>query len=480
MAAKLVGSMYLAAQFKASKTMTNTMPLIEHGAGALALTVILCFTIAQAIFSTPASAGNPLLPGQGVCDPQVRVFNGQVYLYATHDYSPQNKGFRMDDWWLWSTTDFLHWKHETTLQPEQTYLGKPFMDCWATDAATRNGKYYWYFSAGRDDIGVVVSDTPVGPWHDPLGKPLVPRGLTPVAERDPGILMDTDGTDYLVFGTWDFYLVRLGRDMVSLAEAPRLLVLDHKAGPYGEGKTDDKPFLHQRNGKYYLSWGCYYAMADNPYGPYTYKGSIIIPETTDPQFRTSALTHDRHGSFFEYHGQWYFICNDFSQPGTTPHFRNSILSYLHYRDNGEIAPVRIDAEGVGEYDAARGPVEAEDYFALSGGQVRECPAGGFEVQGLANGSVLAYPHVRNVPTHGSLVLHLSNGGTGAGHVEVREGDAKGPLLGQSAIPATGGWDHYADVDVKLNNAASTLNLAFVFHGAKGELARLDNWRFVAK
>lgn len=346
----------------------------------------LCLALLCSMLPPPVTADNPILPGLGVTDPYACAYRGRVYLYNTHDYSAKNTGFRMEDWLEWSSADLIHWRPESTLLPEQTFIGKPFQDCWATAAATKGGRYYWYFSAGTDQIGVVVGATPSGPWHDPLRKALIPKGLTPVSERDPGILMDTDGSDYINFGTWGYYIARLNEDMISLAEAPRKIQIDFEAGPYGEGKTDDKSCLSKHAGHYYLSWGCYYAMATSPYGPYRYKGSIIVPQNTDPKFRTNDLTSDRHGNFFQYHDQTYFTCNDHSQPGRSGVFRDSIISYVHYRDNGEIEPVSITSVGVGRYDAARGPVEAEDYFSLEGGDTRECPAGGFEVRGLVNGS----------------------------------------------------------------------------------------------
>jgi hypothetical protein len=264
--------------------------------------------------------------------------------------------------------------------------------------------------------------------------------------------------------------------MISLAETPRLLVLDRKTGPYGEGKTDDKPFLHKRAGIYYLSWGCFYAVAESPYGPYSYKGSIITPEMTAPEFRTSNLLLDRHGSFFELNRQWYFACNDCSQKGSSPYFRNSILSYIHYRENGEIAPVRIDSIGVGRYNVAHGHIEAEDYFRLTGGSVHERQTGGFEVRGLTNESVLAYPNVENVPIQAKLILRLSNAGNNKGRVEIRENGLDGGLSGHAAIPSTGGWDNYLDLKVPIASTQQTVNLAFVFRGEGGELARLDSWR----
>ena len=388
--------------------------------------------------SAHCRADNPVFPNIGVCDPQVRIFNGRVYLYASHDTSVENKKFVMENWWAWSSDDLVNWELGSTLRPEDTYLKRPFASCWAGDTAFKDGKYYWYFSGGPLNIGVVEGATPLGPWKDPLGKPLIAKGLTPTAQRDPGILMDDDGANYMVYGTFDFFLVRLGDDMISLAEPPRLLELDRKNGPIAEGKTDDKPFLHKRNGKYYLSWGCYYAMADNPYGPYVYKDTIIKPETTDEAFQITGLTRDRHGSFFEFKGQDYFMCNDFSQPGTTNRFRNSILSYVHYRANGEMAPIHISALGVGQY-VATDKVEAENFFQISGGAKAETPNGGFEVRGLSNQSALIYSNVRGLGERGNLTVRLANGGAQSGKIEVRRDGATGRLLGSARIPATGAW-----------------------------------------
>lgn len=426
------------------------------------------------------AGGNPILPGRGVCDPQIRVFNGRVYLYATHDASPKNATYRMNDWWVWSSEDLVHWEQVSVLRPEQTFLRRAFSDCWATDAAKRNGHYYFYFSAGPKQIGVVTAESPSGPWRDPLGKPLIAEGLTRTEARDPGILMDEDGAAYIIFGTWDYYIARLNEDMISLAEAPRLVTIEHKAGPYGEGKTDDKPFLHKRDGRYYLSWGCFYAIAANPYGPYVYKGSVITEEDTAQEFRSGHLLMDRHGSFFEFNNQWYFACNDYSQPGRSAYFRDAILSYVHYRENGEIAPVRIDRVGVGQYDVSAGPIQAEDYFKLKGGEVRERAGGGFQVRGLVHRTVLSFPNTANIPARAKLIARVANGGTRAGRLEIRAGDDRGAMLGSAGIPPTGSWDRYADIEVPLNVHRSKLDLSFVFRGGSGEVARFDSWKIVGR
>ncbi len=294
------------------------------------------------------TSGNPIVPGIGLCDPHVRVYGDRAYLYATHDRGPDSETFAMDDWWIWSTTDLITWQHECTIRPEQTYHGKPDSSCWAVDEMERNGRHYFYFSRGPENVGVMEADSPVGPWRDPLGKPLLAKGLVPTEIRDPGLFKDDDGTCYIVFGTFQFYLARLNDDMISLAEPPRLVTIESPQGPYGHGKTDDKPYLHKRGDVYYLSWGCYYAMSDSVYGPYDCRGSIIDPDRIAPslQYRGKhSADYDRHGSFFEWHGAWYFICNEM---GVTQNglFRDSSISYVTYRPNGEIEPIFITDEGV--------------------------------------------------------------------------------------------------------------------------------------
>ncbi len=197
-----------------------------------------------------AYAANPIVPNRGLNDPHIHIFGDRAYVFASHDRSATNQTFVMDDWWVWSSPDLVHWTNECVIKPEQTFIGKAFTGCWAVDAAERNGKYYFYFSQKNDQTGVIVGDSPAGPWRDPLGKPLLPAGIVPTHAYDNCVFQDDDAKPYIIFGVWDYYIARLNNDMISLAEKPRLLELDRKFGPYGEGKTDDKPNLHKANGHY--------------------------------------------------------------------------------------------------------------------------------------------------------------------------------------------------------------------------------------
>ena len=432
-----------------------------------------------------AGAANPVVIGKGMCDPSVRIYGDTVYAYCTHDVSPKNKNFTMTNWWVWSSTNLIDWQLTGTIQPEDTYYKHSSTACWATDGISRDGHYFFYFTLALkngNEVGVMSSSSPAGPWRDPRGTALIPAGKlrAPSQARDPVIFQDQDGTGYIISGRWDYYIAKLNRDMISLAEKPRLILLDKKDGPYGPGKTDDKPFLHEYAGNYYLSWGCFYAMSTNLYGPYIYKGCFIVTNQTDPKFLSpswSYFVNDRHGCFFEFHYQWYFMCNDKTYPGTQPYFRDSIISYVHYRANGEIAPIYINEDGVGQYDADK-QIESENYFAATNVTQHENATGGFEVRGIQDGSSLVYPNVGNLKAHSVLEFDAACGNPHGVIVEVHGKTATNDLLlAKCSIPTTGGWTNYRSVNCRLNNPAGKMDIYFIFHGDSGELLRLDWFKF---
>lgn len=434
----------------------------------------------------PEIAGNPIVTGVGLCDPHVRVYDKHVYLYATHDASPRSTDFVMRDWWIWHTEDLVHWEQVGTLAPEQTYWRKPSTQCWATDAMRRDGMYYLYFSRGPQEIGVVQSHAPSGPWYDPLGKPLIEQGSTPTIARDPGIFQEEDGTSYIVFGVWDYYIARLAEDMISLAETPRKIVLDRKMGPYGPGKTDDKPYLHKRHGLYYLSWGCYYAMSNSIYGPYIYKDSIIKPDHTVPVFRDrltrekrpyDTLTIDRHASFFELEGQSYFVCNDQAWPGTQMFFRDSLISYVHYRDNGEIETVDLTRGGVGQYDSRAPLLAAANYFAMENTITAQCPEGGYEVRNISSTSSLFYPNVRNLPRDVTISLRIACGSPRGCAVNVYADRFSSNLLGTIHIVPTDGNVAYRTVSGRLRQVPEDTGIYLRFDIDKTQSLRIQWLKF---
>lgn len=426
------------------------------------------------LLSTPVFAENPIVPAVGLNDPHVRIFNDKAYLYATHDKSIENESFIMEDWWIWSSDDLVTWKLESVLDPADTYLGAGFQSAWATDAAYRDGKYYWYFSEANEQTGVVVADSPVGPWSDPLGKPFLTKDLTPTHEYDISILEDK-GHHFAIFGVWDFYIARMGDDMISLAESPKKIIIKDPVGPYGEGSTDDKPFVHKRNGIYYLSWGAFYATSENLYGPFEYKGVILNEDSFAPGYVEPTWPHGfqqgRHGSFFQWHNQWYFAYCDISQTGNR-YFRDTFISYVHYKDNGDIAPIRVDGIGVGEYDANLGKIEVENYFTAENVRKQESSDGGFVVSVGSEANYIGFHNVRSLKNKESITIRAFATSPSNGGIEIRKGSSAGLVIATLVI-RTDIPNAFAEYTAALPQLEDSEDLYFIVSPSDGQVINLD-------
>lgn len=432
------------------------------------------------LITTMICAQNPIVPNKGLNDPHIHIFNDTAYVYASHDTSIENKKFVMEDWWIWSSPDLVSWKKESVLKPEDTYIGKPFTSCWATDVAHRNGKYYWYFSEGNQQTGVVVSDSPTGPWKDVLGKPLLTSGLTPTDEYDMAILED-NGEHYIIFGVWDYYIAKLNENMISLAEKPKKIEIKNPRGPYNlDGKntekpTDDKPFMHKLNGKYYLSWGVFYGISDNPYGPFDFKSSILNKESFaegyDKPTWPTGFQQGRHGSFFEWHNQTYFAYCDMSQTGNR-YFRDTFISYVHYKENGEMAKIRVDGIGVGNYDANQGKIEAEDYFKAEGISKKETINGVFVLNNISKNDFLVYPNIKGLSNKNKISFTVNV--YKKTKVEIRENSPKGKLLQKICLVVS----DTKNQEFKIKDLSKVKNLCFVFKGKKENALELDSFQFL--
>ncbi len=421
----------------------------------------------------------PMVADVGMADPHMFVFNNKVYLYATRDADIKAKDFVMPDWKIWSSSDLISWKLEATIDPTSTYMGKS-NDCWATDMGFKNGKYYFYFSNANKNTGVLVSDKPTGPFKDVLGKALLPENLTPIKEYDPTILME-DGkekTSYIAFGhfraadpAYYYMIAKLNNDMVSLAEAPKKLVIKGNAEGFG---GNDKPNLHKRNGIYYLSAGTSYATSDNIYGPYTRKGY-------SGNRNEYGLNNAAHGNYFEYNGQWFHTWCHFYLGKDVARYRESYVNYLHYKDNGEMVDdvAYLDKHGdigIGQYDATWDKIEAEWFMVANKIEKRDkSKEGGFIITNIKNDGYLYLPNVKNIQANSKITFNVST--MKAGTIEVRTDSNKGKLIASCAIKNTGGWNNYQDVTCNLGNLKGKQNLYFVFKGGDGNLFNIDYFKF---
>ncbi len=410
-----------------------------------------------------------IIHNKGVCDPHVHIFNGKAYMFTTHDRGPGQPIFRMDDWRVFSSDDLLNWKLEYTLRPEDTFLGK-CEECYATDAAERNGRYYLYFSHQQYCIGVAVSENgPGGPYKDALGKPLIPKGMVDTACYDPTVFIDDDEarTPYIMFGFTcigkKYYVARLNEDMISLAEPPRPVELE-------PNWDSDACWITKRGGTYYLTTHeARFATSKSIYGPYTYHGKFMYDYTVD------------HGTFFTYHNQTYFtygVPENLGDEKIDPYYRTTKIVYAHFKDDGAIVTDDfIKIAGVGQYDAGWDVIKGEWYFAASDGIYKKENEDGFEIRGIGNGSYLYYQNVNSMRQNAPVELRLSNGNKEACTVEIRENSPFGAVLGSLRAGYTGGFDKFETFRLELDNAYGTHNLCFVFYSEAEEAVRFEDFRF---
>jgi hypothetical protein len=406
-------------------------------------------------------ADNPIIPNQGVCDPHVHIFGGKAYLFSTHDYARGKSDYTMFDWQLFSSTDLVNWTKEFVLKPEDTYL-RSINTCYAPEAATRNGKYYFYFSDQQRSTGVAVSENgPSGPYKDALGKPLLPQGLTTTAQYDASVFIDDDPgkTPYIVWGYTviekQYHIAKLNDDMISLAESPKPIEIKNSW-------KNDAAHVMKRNRVYYLnSHGGEYATSNNIYGPYTYRGRFCNDQTVD------------HGTFFDLNNQTFFT---YAVPDGSPFFRKTKIVYAHFKDNGEIAVDPFISQsplGVAQYDANWEVIQAEWYFAASDG-IKKCEnKTGFEIRNITNKTYLHFPKFRNLGPNPVLSFQVSSANPNGGTIEIRKNGHKGKLLGSYKVPSTGSWTNYITIDCNIKNSENIADLYLVFKGKGDELLRLD-------
>ena len=70
-------------------------------------------------------------------------------------------------------------------------------------------------------IGVAVSTSPMGPFEDAIGEPLVTHDVLPVsksekANLDPSVLIDDDGKAYIFWGNGICYFAGLSESLTNI------------------------------------------------------------------------------------------------------------------------------------------------------------------------------------------------------------------------------------------------------------------------
>ncbi|MBR6366328.1 MAG: family 43 glycosylhydrolase [Lachnospiraceae bacterium] len=282
---------------------------------------------------------NPIISQHYGADPYAMVYGDTVYFYMTADayeYEAdgttikENSYSKIRSLYVVSTKDMVNFTdHGEIMIAGEGGATKWAHNSWAPAAAWKmidgKPKFFLYFADNGGGIGVVTSDSPVGPFVDELGHGLIRRDMENCGNVawlfDPAVLVDDDGTGYIYFGGGIPYgtdpshpmtarCAQLGEDMMSLVDVP---------------KTIDAPFLFEDSGIHKYGDTYYYTYCSNfnvdEAGTKEYgfeSGEIIVMESKNPlgpfTFKERILKNpgaywgeggNNHHCVFNFKGQWY-------------------------------------------------------------------------------------------------------------------------------------------------------------------------------
>lgn len=311
-----------------------------------------------------AGNANPFIPGY-FADPTIRKFGDTYYLYATTDGTGNGYGPAQ----VWVSKDFVNWKNIVMNWPTTEVV-------WAPDVVQLSNGKYRYFYCEPCNINIGESETPIGPWHNILGKDdavMVPdRYVHDVITLDPQLFTDEDKSQYLYFTTWGIYkgfgcgvakLKDVDFDLSALKEnvakdarrwneghrfpiAADEFFTEKRLIPNTELKDIfEAPFVFKKDGIYYFTYSSgschtdtyrvqYATSTVGPMGPFEYKGEILTTNEDE------TVHGPGHHSILEKDGEYYIIYHRHNNPKSVHGFNRQVcIDELKFDAQGNIIPV---------------------------------------------------------------------------------------------------------------------------------------------
>ena len=434
-------------------------------------------------------AQNPIIQTIYTADPAPMVYNDTVYLYADHDEDGSTY-YTMNDWRCYSSTDMVNWTDHGVVMSYKTFSWAKG-DAWAGQCIYRNGKFYYYVpitstALNKSVIGVGVSDSPVGPFADALGHPLISEGAGNI---DPTVYIDDDGQAYLYWGNPNLYYVKLNDDMISYDQKVGIVQVPLTTEGFGKRTGDatrttlyeEGPWFYKRNGLYYLLFSAggipeyiSYSTSPGPTGPWTYKG-IIMP--------TQGGSFTNHCGVIDYKGNSYFFYHNGALPGGGGFTRSICIEQFNYNADGSFPTINMTTAGVNAVSNLN-PYkrnEAETIAWESGIETEKSSQGGMNVYSIENGDYIKIRNVDFGDKGASAFAAAVSSATAGGTVELHLNSRTGTLIGTLPINYTGGWDSWRRETAVISGAAGVNDLYLVFKGAAGtDLFKMDYWNFEQK
>lgn len=456
----------------------------EKNFRALVFVVIMFLGTLVAAAQNSQPPQRPIISTKYTADPAPMVHNDTVFLYTSHD-EDDAMGFKMEDWLLYYSTDMVNWTEYGVVASLKDFDWVPYDNgAWAVQCVERNGKFYLYCPMpGNVGIGVLVADSPYGPFKDPIGKPLIKNSHHDI---DPTVMIDDDGQAYMYWGNPKVYYVKLNEDMISFSGE----IMQDPTTPanYQEG-----PWVWKREGMYYMAYastccpeGIGYAMSTQPTGAWEYKGMIMD---------ASELTRGNHPGIIEFKGKSYVFGHSLDLlKQLTPKFyeRRSVdMDEMIYNADGTIQNRRYFSVEGPEHVCGLNPfqrVEAETMAWSEGVKTH------FETEwegdfDWARGERIADRLFVTSINHGDYIMvqgvDLETGARSVevsvspiygGTIEIRTGQVDGPLIASVQVEGSRALGMWRTVSAPVEPVGGVHDLYFVFRGEK-DLFYFDWWQF---
>lgn len=463
---------------------------------------------------------NPLMTQRLGADPYALSYNGRVYMYMTADVveyeadgvtSKNNSFSRINTLNVISSDDLANWTDHGAIKASGPRGAAPWgNNSWAPAAAHKkiNGKdqFFIYFANGGNGIGVLTSDSPIGPFVDPLGRALISRSTPNCASVswlfDPAVLVDDDGTGYLYFGggipneqfanPGTGRAVQLADDMISLAGDPVKMETPYLFEDSGINKIGDTYYY-----SYCSNWNVdpqdaiklgfnsaqiVYMTSKNPLGPFELQKPIL----KNPGVFFGAYGTNHH-CMFEHEGQLYMAYHSQmleKKMNVTGGYRSTNIDYVTVEADGSINNIMASEFGVKQLKGLNPfeRVEAETMGTMAGISTtlieetgKNSGTGNMAVTDINTGDWIALYGVDfGDKGANTFTVNAKAPTDNFGIIEIRLDKPNGEAVGHLKIDADNSGE-FKDITANLySTITGEHDLIFVFYGENYEL---DYWYF---
>lgn len=493
-------------------------PLLPEELSAIAKSADLGYTVNASLAKSYKTLGdsNPISSNLFFADPTAVEYNGRLYVYGTCDQEQYRKNGRkgdngyggIDSLSCFSTDDMVNWTYHGDINVNYICPWAPVS--WAPSAIcrpTEDGKteFFIYFTTGGGGVGVIKSESPLGPWTDPVGKALIGGDNKDLQKDpicwifDPGAVIDDNGVGWLAFGggdpqqpgetgmnTRNCRIVRLGEDMVSLDSDISVI-----EAPYHFEANE----LNYIDGKFYLTycsnwqpreeWSdkydpypmpqqctmCY-MVSDDPLNTdsWEYKGEYLMNPTS-----FGYPFSNNHSHLQEFKGKYYLfyqtvlLLTNMNTPEASGYRSIGVNEMTVNTKKAEFPQVTMTNKGVDQ-------IKKVDPFVTNQGEMANT-TGGIEYK--KQGGAMAA--IGNDGSWSAIVgVDFADGANlfaakvkGKGIIEIRLDSKNGDVVGSIQFDSA---EEYTTVYCELSEKISGVHDLFLVFGGEDEIV-LDEWQF---